>query len=69
VTLNASATDNVGVKKMEIYVDGVYKGYYSRSSITWTWNTSGLATGTHIIMVKATDAAGNAGSASATVYK
>ncbi len=69
VTLNASATDNVGVKKMEIYVDGVYKGYYSRSSITWTWNTSGLAAGTHIIMVKAIDAAGNAGSASATVYK
>lgn len=69
VVLAASASDNVGVTKMEIYVDGSYKGFYSKSSFSWTWNTSALTVGKHTVTVKAYDAKKNVGSASTTVTR
>lgn len=69
VTITATATDSVGVTKMDIYVDGALKSTVAGSSISWTWNTKKATTGTHVITVKAYDAAGNAGTATSTVYK
>jgi hypothetical protein len=69
VTITANASDNVGVTRMELYVDGALKSTASIGSISWTWNTKKVAAGTHVIMVKAYDAAGNTGTVSSTVYK
>lgn len=63
VTINASASDNVGVTKMEIYIDGTLRTTNTNSgSISYSWNTTTFANSTHTIVAKAYDAAGNVGS-------
>lgn len=67
VTVSATASDNVGVTKMEIYIDGALKTSNTNStSISYSWSTTGVANGSHTIQSKAYDAAGNIGT-SATV--
>ncbi len=65
VTLTASASDNVGVTKVEFYVDGVLKGSDTAAPYSLAWNTTGVATGPHTIRSKAYDAAGNAATSTA----
>ena len=60
-TITASATDNVGVTKLEIYVDGTLLSSATTSQTTASWNTAAVANGTHSIAAKAYDAAGNVG--------
>lgn len=68
VLVTASAGDNVGVTKMEFYVNGVLQATATASPYFYSWLTSSLATGTYTLMSKAYDAAGNVGqSNSATV--
>jgi hypothetical protein len=70
VTISASSTDNVGVVKMEIYIDGYLKTSSSTASISTIWNVNkNTSTGAHIIVVKSYDAAGNIGQTRITVYK
>ncbi|KAB0666917.1 DNRLRE domain-containing protein [Oryzomonas japonica] len=69
VTIKASASDNVAVTKMQLYIDNVLKATSSSSTINWTWNTNSFSKGTHVILVKAYDAANNSGSLSITVTK
>ncbi|MEK7153392.1 MAG: Ig-like domain-containing protein, partial [Patescibacteria group bacterium] len=57
----ASATDNVGVDKVEFYIDGTLKNTTNVSPYNYSWNTAGYADGTHILIAKAYDAAGNMG--------
>ena len=64
--VTASASDNVGVTKVEFYVDGALKTTDTASPYSYSWNTTGLANGTHSIYAKAYDAAGNVGT-SATI--
>jgi hypothetical protein len=59
ITLSASASDNVGVSKVEFYVDGVLKGTDTASPYTMTLNSTTLANGSHALTAKAYDAAGN----------
>ncbi len=66
VAVSISATDNVGVSKIEYYVDGVLTGSASSSSANFSWNTTGHADGSATVQARAYDAAGNVG-ASATV--
>lgn len=66
VAITATASDNVGVAKVEVRVDGALKATLTSSPYTYSWNTSGL-TGGHTIDVRAVDAAGNAKLVSATV--
>ncbi len=63
VKINVSATDNVGVTQVSIYIDNVqvYKG--TVAPYTYTWNTKKVSRGTHVITAKAWDAAGNVGTA------
>ncbi len=70
-TINASASDNSGsISKMEIYVDNILlKQNTLTASISYRWNTRKISIGSHTIVVKAYDAAGNVGEASITVYK
>jgi subtilisin family serine protease len=66
VSVSVKASDNVGVSKVALYVDGSLVGTSTSAPFTINWNTKKTAVGSHNISVKAWDAAGNVGS-SATV--
>jgi len=59
VTINATASDNVGVTKVEFYDGGVLKGSDTTSPYTYAWTVSNSVNGTHSWTAKAYDAAGN----------
>jgi len=59
ITFNATASDNVGVTKVEFYVDGALKGTDTASPWSYAFNSTGVANGTHVLTAKAFDAAGN----------
>lgn len=63
VSVTASATDNVGVSRVEFWLDGVLQSTDFSSPYAWSW-TVGAATGTHTLQSKAFDAANNTGSSS-----
>jgi hypothetical protein len=62
VTVTATATDNVGVTSIQIYIDGALKSSGTASPLNYSWNTTTATNGTHTIYSKASDAAGNTGS-------
>src|SRR5207237_493342 len=65
VSVTATASDNVGVTKMEIYIDGALRtSNTNTTSISYSWNTTTFANGSHSIASKAYDAAGNVGTSS-----
>ncbi|HOP95119.1 MAG TPA: Ig-like domain-containing protein [Dictyoglomaceae bacterium] len=62
VDIIASATDDVGVSKVEFYIDGTKVGEDSQAPYEYSWNTDSLQYGsTHSIKAKAYDNAGNTG--------
>jgi hypothetical protein len=61
VSVTASATDNVGVSRVEFWLDGALQSTDTTSPYAWSW-TVGAATGTHTLQSKAFDAANNTGS-------
>jgi hypothetical protein len=62
ITLNASASDNVGVKRVDFSVDGSLKGSASAAPFSLKLDSSLLANGKHMLSAVAVDAANNAGS-------
>jgi len=67
VSVTASATDNVGVTRVEFYLDNVLKSTDTASPYTWSWDTTAIADGSHTLTTKAYDAAGNVGTSTADV--
>ncbi|MBU4446174.1 hypothetical protein KJ656_14030, partial [bacterium] len=61
VTISATASDNIGVSKVELYVDETLKATDGTSPYSFSLNTTELSDGSHTIMAKAFDAAGNIG--------
>ena len=59
ITLNAAASDDVGVTKVEFYVDGALKGSDTSAPWSYAFNSTGTANGTHALTARAFDAAGN----------
>ena len=59
VTLAATAADNVGVSVVEFRVDGVAVGQAASSSYSFSWNTTSVPNGSHVLTAVARDAAGN----------
>jgi hypothetical protein len=59
VSVQVSASDNVGVSSVVLKVDGIVIGSSSASPYNFSWNTSGLSSGTHTLTATASDAAGN----------
>jgi thermitase len=59
VTVKATASDNVRVTSLALYIDGTLRVSTSSSSLSYNWNTRRLSIGTHTLSVKAKDAAGN----------
>jgi hypothetical protein len=67
VTVNATASDNVGVTQMQILIDGAQVASNTNATaLSFNWSTASVANGSHTIVSKAFDAAGNVGT-SATV--
>ena len=68
--ISISASDNVGISKVELFIDGKLFGTSTSESSSFTWNTSKVAKGAHTLQAYAHDAAGNIGSSLlVTVYK
>jgi thermitase len=65
VSVALSGSDNVGLTKLELYVDGSLKASYFASAATYLWDTILAANGIHTIVAKAYDAAGHVGSSAA----
>jgi len=61
VTISASASDNVGVTKVDLLVDGSVAGTMTSSPYVLLWDTTKSPNGTHTLQTKAYDAAGNTG--------
>jgi hypothetical protein len=60
VTVSANASDNVGVAGVQFTLDGASLGSEDTASpYSVSWNTSGVANGTHTLAAVARDAAGN----------
>ena len=60
-TIRFSATDNVAVTKVALYIDSKLVSSVNASSATYTWNTSRVTRGSHTLQAYGYDAAGNVG--------
>lgn len=61
-TVQVSASDNVGVTKVEYYLNGILQGTATAAPYSFTWNTLSAVNGSYTLTAKAYDAAGNIGS-------
>lgn len=57
--LTATASDNVGVTKIDFFIDNNFVGSDATSPFAFSWNSSGTADGSHSAFAKAFDADGN----------
>lgn len=65
-TISVNATDNVGVTGVSILLDGVLTGTEDTTApYDFSWNTTGVANGSHTIAARARDAAGNVATSTA----
>jgi subtilisin family serine protease len=69
VSVSTSASDNVGISKVTLYVDGQQVATANASSLSYNWNTRKAASGNHVLRVEAVDTSGNLGSTSISVSK
>ena len=58
-TITAAASDNIGVTKVEVYINDLLMGADTSSPYTFSWNTNGYSNGNQTIRATAYDAAGN----------
>ncbi len=61
VTYSVNASDNVGVTKVEFYVDTTLIATSTAAPYTASWDTTTYSNGSHSLVAKAYDAAGNQG--------
>lgn len=64
VSVNVAASDDMGVTKVEFYVDGSLKSTSIASPYTYSLDTTTLSDASHTLNAKAYDAAGNIGASS-----
>ncbi|OJT26916.1 hypothetical protein BO221_02585 [Archangium sp. Cb G35] len=60
-TLSATASDNIGVTRVEFYDGTALLGTDTTAPYSVSWNTTGVANGSHTLQAKAYDAGGNVG--------
>jgi chitodextrinase len=61
VTVQASASDNVGVSRVDLLVDGAPHSSDSAPPYVFVWDTAAVSNGSHTLMAVASDGAGNTG--------
>jgi thermitase len=69
VSISVSATDNVGVSQVSIYIDDVQVTSSASTSVKYVWNTKKASSGAHTITGRAWDRAGNVAVTSITVTR
>jgi len=69
VTVSVSAQDDVGVTKLQLYIDGRLVSTASSSKLSYKWNTRKVSAGAHKIEAAATDGSGKLARKSITVYR
>ena len=57
VTVNANASDNVGVAKVELYIDGSLAATDVATPFVFSWNTTTYSNASHVLTTKAYDTA------------
>lgn len=65
VAVNVAASDNVGVARVELKVNGTVVATDSAAPFGFSWDSTGVANGMATLVATAYDAAGNAGNSSA----
>lgn len=65
--VQATASDNIGVTKVEFYLDGTLRSTDTSSPFVWNFDTNTTSTGAHVIEARAYDAANNIGTTSINV--
>ena len=68
ITLSANASDNVGVTLVEYYIDGILKASSNVSPYNAAFDSTTIANGSHTLVAKAYDAAGNVGTSAAVAF-
>lgn len=67
ISVQVTASDNVGVTAVNLSVDGVLLGGDSTSPYSFVWNTTAASNGTHTLTATANDGSGNTTSSSISV--
>lgn len=67
VNVTASATDNVGVSRVEFYVNGALKSTDTATPYAYSWDSKAIANGTASLMAKSYDVTGNSNSSTIQV--
>ena len=67
ISVQLSASDNIGVGSVNLSVDGVLLAANNSAPYSFSWNTTLLSNGTHNLTAAAKDSAGNPSSASRSV--
>ncbi len=62
VNITASASDNIGVARVEFLIDGTLAGSDASSPYVYAWDTASAANGARTLQARAVDAAGNTAS-------
>jgi peptidoglycan/xylan/chitin deacetylase (PgdA/CDA1 family) len=66
VTLSATASDNIGVNHVDFLVDGTVVGTLTIAPYNYSWNSASVSDGSHTLVARAVDAAGNGTSTTGT---
>lgn len=69
VSVKGTASDNVGVTQMRLYIDGKLVSTVSGASLSYSWNSRKVTAGSHTLQLEATDAAGNVGTQTVQVTR
>jgi hypothetical protein len=68
ITFNATAADNVGVTRVEFWVDGTNRGQDTTAPYSMLFDSTTLSNGSHTLQARAYDAAGNVGNSSNVAF-
>jgi thermitase len=67
VSIQASASDNIGITRVEFYVNGTLSCSDTSSPYTCSWKVPGAKNKSYTLMARAYDAAGNSSTSSITI--
>jgi poly(hydroxyalkanoate) depolymerase family esterase len=67
VTLAATASDNTGVARVELLVDGAQVASDTTAPYEATWNSVSVGDGTHVVTARAVDTSGNTATSERTI--
>ena len=67
--IEASASDNIGVVRVEFYVNGGLLATDTAAPYVVYWNTRRIPSGTYVVKAVVYDAAGNSASAEVTTFR